>query len=344
MGPTLVTYGETMLRLNPADAGQRVVDAAGFTARAGGSESNVAVSLARLGMRTRHLTRLPEGPLGDRVAGELAATGVDVSGIARGGSRVGVYWTETGIGPRPSTVLYDREGSAFAEGWASDYPAEVWDGAVGLHVSGITSALSAHCATELVKLVDSRPEGVKLSLDLNYRSALWRWVADEDTTVAEVMWDLASRADVLFANETDLRDCLGLDVDDTSTSEQLHQAALEVYARLPRLAHLVLSHRESPSASENRFGGMIFTRNAAGVIADVAQPRTVAPVVDRFGTGDAFAAGVLDGLLGGRGAASAVEFGVALAALCHTVAGDHSRFSRVDVERCAADASGRVIR
>lgn len=344
MGGTLVTYGETMLRLNPADAGERLVDATGFTARAGGSESNVAVALARLGMRSRHLTRLPAGSLGDRVVGELAAAGVDVSGIARGGSRVGLYWTETGSGPRPSTVLYDREGSAFAEGWASDYPSSVWDDAAGLHVSGITSALSAHCATELVKLVDSRPEGVKFSLDLNYRSALWRWVADEDTTVAEVMWDLASRADVLFANETDLRDCLGLDIDDESTPEQLDRAVQEVYRRLPRLAHLALSHRESLSASENRFGGMLFTRTDGGISAESAAPRTVVPVTDRFGTGDAFAAGVIDGLLGGRGPGAAVEFGVALAALCHTVSGDHSRFSRADVERCVADASGRVVR
>lgn len=336
---TVLTYGETMLRLFPASAGERLENAHSWRMEPGGSESNVAVALARLGVSSRHLTRLPPGPLGDRVVASLRAHGVDVSCVARGGARAGLYFTELGCGPRAASVLYDRDGSAFAEAGVGDYDLERAFEDVGrLHVSGITAALGSDPCATLLEVVDARPDGCALSVDLNHRATLW---TRRGTGAAEVMWPLVERAETLFANESDLADALGLTVPGPGDAAGYGEAAAACFERAPALARVVVSLRESASASSNRFGAVWLER---GADATVAEPRAVDPVADRVGTGDAFAAGVLEGLVAGRSAADALVRAVSLAALCHTVLGDASVFGASDIERLLSDAGGRIVR
>ncbi len=336
----VLTYGETMLRLFPDSQGERVESAHTWRMEPGGSESNVAVALARLGVPTRHLTRLPEGPLGDRVVASLRGSGVDVSCVSRGGERVGLYFTEPGCGPRAPGVHYDRDGSAFATAIAGDFDLRsAFEGVERLHVSGITAALGEGQLATLLAVVDARPEGCALSVDLNHRGTLW---ARCGVGAPEAMWPLVERAETLFANESDLADSLGLRVPGPSDPSGYRAAAQACFARSPGLARVVVSLRESFSASRNRFGGACFERGAEAPA--VAPPFEVETIVDRVGTGDAFAAGVLEGLIAGRPAAEVLERAVALAALCHTVAGDASRFGLRDVDRLLADRGGRVVR
>lgn len=337
---TVVTFGETMLRVFPASAGERLLDAREWRVEPGGAESNVAVALARLGVPARHVTRLPAGPLGDRVVEALRGPGVDVSAIARGGERVGVYFTELGCGPRAASVVYDRAGSAFAEAAAADFDLDAaFAGARRLHVSGITPALGEGPARTLAEVVAARPDGCALSLDLNFRSTLW---ARRGVAAADVMWPLVEQAGTLFANESDLADALGLPVADPSEPAGYAAAAAACFERAPRLERVVVSLRESESASRNRFGAAWFERGAG--VPVVAAPVEIDAVVDRVGTGDAFAAGVLEGLVAGRAAAETLARAVALAALCHTVLGDASRFGAADVDRFLADRGARVAR
>ena len=116
----ILTFGEIMLRLKTPEH-LRIVQADGFEASYGGAESNVAVSLANLGDDAAFLTKLPKNPVGDAAFNELRRYGVDTSRILRGGARLGIYFFEKGSDIRPTSVLYDRAGSALAEADADEF-------------------------------------------------------------------------------------------------------------------------------------------------------------------------------------------------------------------------------
>lgn len=337
---TVVTFGETMLRVFPASAGERLTSAHDWRVEPGGAESNVAVALARLGVPARHVTRLPAGSLGDRVIEALRGAGVDTGAIARGGERVGAYFTELGCGPRAASVVYDRAGSAFAEAGAGDFDlAAAFAGATRLHVTGITPALGESPARLLAEMVAARPEGCALSVDLNFRATLW---ARRGVAAPEAMWPLVAQAETVFANESDLADVLGLEAPGPAHPLGYAVAAAACFERARGLRRVVVSLRESESASRNRFGAAWFERDA--VAPTVAEPAGVDAIVDRVGTGDAFAAGVLEGIESGRPPAETLSRAVALAALCHTVLGDASRFGQADVDRYLRDTGSRIDR
>src|SRR4026207_1208787 len=114
MSATVITFGELMLRLGPPGF-ERLLQSPMLCATFGGGEANVAVSLAQFGLDRCYVTRLPAQALGDAAVRALRAEGVRTDGIVRGGSRMGIYFTETGASQRASTVLYDRANSSISE-------------------------------------------------------------------------------------------------------------------------------------------------------------------------------------------------------------------------------------
>jgi 2-dehydro-3-deoxygluconokinase len=112
--PKTVCFGEIMLRLSPPGF-ERLFQSPVLQATFGGGEANVAVSLAHFGLDSHYVTRVPANPVGDAAVRALRAEGVDVRHVLRGGSRLGIYFAETGASQRPSTVVYDRAHSAISE-------------------------------------------------------------------------------------------------------------------------------------------------------------------------------------------------------------------------------------
>src|SRR5438552_2773009 len=111
----VITFGETMIRLSPPNH-QRLESTDSLDFRVGGSESNTAVGLARLGRKVSWWSRLPNSPLGRRVAMDIGKWGVDTSNVLWTESgRVGVYFIEFGSPPRPHHVYYDRADSAISQ-------------------------------------------------------------------------------------------------------------------------------------------------------------------------------------------------------------------------------------
>ena len=143
MSATVITFGELMLRLGPPGF-ERLLQSPMLCATFGGGEANVAVSLAQFGLDSCYVTRLPANAIGDAAVRALRAEGVRTDGIVRGGSRMGIYFTETGASQRASTVLYDRANSSISElpPDAVDWD-RVMQGAAWFHVTGITPALGA---------------------------------------------------------------------------------------------------------------------------------------------------------------------------------------------------------
>jgi len=166
----LVTLGEVLLRLAvPAPA--RVETARQLDVQIGGAEANVAATVARLGLRTAWISALPAHTWGDRVIRELTAHGVDCAHVRRSeGARMGLYFLEYGVPPRPIRVLYDRRDSAFARLGADDIDWEPVRRARLVHLSGVTAGLGEGGRRLVRRAVE---EASALSFDVNYRTALW---------------------------------------------------------------------------------------------------------------------------------------------------------------------------
>jgi 2-dehydro-3-deoxygluconokinase len=341
MSATVITFGELMLRLG-SPGFERLLQSPMLCATFGGGEANVAVSLAQLGVDSRYVTRLPANAIGDAAIRALRAEGVSTEFIVRGGSRMGIYFTETGASQRASTVLYDRANSAISEipPDAVDWD-RVMNGAAWFHVTGITPALGDKAAAAtLASVAAAKRAGARISVDLNYRKKLWT-----QANAQKVMRPLMGDVDVVIANEEDLQCVLGIEVegaDVTSGSldvESYRRAAQRVTKDLgPPVIAITL--RESLSASDNGWSAVLWD----GKTLHQSQRYSVR-LVDRIGGGDSFAAGLIYGMITGRAHDAALRFAVAASALKQTIPGDFNRVSLAEVDALAGgDASGRVQR
>jgi 2-dehydro-3-deoxygluconokinase len=341
--PSTVCFGEIMLRLSPPGF-ERLFQTPMLQASFGGGEANVAVSLAQFGVDSAYVTALPANPVGDAALRSLRAEGVNVEHVVRGGSRLGLYYAETGASQRASAVVYDRAHSAISELQPGSVPwHDVFDGARWFHWTGITPALSelaAACTREA--LVAARRAGLRVSVDLNYRSKLW-----SEHEAQQTMRPLIENADLLVANEEDLQSVLGVAVRgvDVTTATLDVDAYREAAIRVTRefgVSQVAITLRESLSASDNAWSAVLFDAPSRRFYQS---QRYVIRLVDRIGGGDSFAAGLIYGALTGRELDSALRFAVAASALKQTIPGDFNRVSLAEVDRLlAGDASGRVQR
>jgi 2-dehydro-3-deoxygluconokinase len=341
--PVVVTLGEIMLRLR-SPGHERLLQSNLLEATFGGGEANVAVSLAQWGVAARFVTALPDGPLGDAAISQLRGLGVDVSRVIRRPGRLGIYFLEAGAAQRASAVVYDRDGSAFALAGPDefDWPL-ILAGASWFHVSGITPALSASAAeVALAGITAARAAGLGTSVDLNYRAKLWRY----GKAAAQVMRALMEHTDVVIGNEEDCQKALGLEVPVDVTAGHLDHAAYErltasVLDAFPSLSAVAITLRESRGADINGWSACL--RDGEGF--RVGNAYDILDIVDRVGTGDAFAAGLIYGRLHGLTAAEGLDFAIAAGCLKHSIPGDFNRVTAAEVQRLAAgDASGRVSR
>ena len=338
----IATFGEIMLRLSPPGR-ERLFQSPRLGATFGGAEANVAVSLALLGHRSRWISVVPANPAGEAALGELRRHGVDVGAVVRAGRRLGIYFAETGADARPSRVVYDREGSGLAEAKPGDIDwARALDGMAWLHVSGITPAVSASAAALTLEAIRAaRAKGLTVSIDLNYRAKLWKY----GRPAPEVMRELAGQASLVIGNEEDCQKALGIAGPDpgrgTVEAAAYEKLTAEVMAAFPAVDRVAVTLRESRGADWNVWSAVMRTRRAflRGPSYDI---RTV---VDRIGTGDAFAAGLIHGLAGGQEDAAALDFAVAAAALKHAIPGDWNLSTEREIlDLAAGDRSGRVQR
>lgn len=338
-----VCFGEIMLRLSPPGF-ERFFQSPTLQASFGGGEANVAVSLAHFGVESHYVTRVPANPVGDAAVRALRAEGVRVDHIVRGGSRLGIYFAETGASQRASVVVYDRAHSAVSELGPGVVPwPEVLAGADWLHVTGITPALGSTAAGTTREAVEAaRQAGAKVSVDLNFRRKLWT-----EREAQAVMRPLMASVDLVIANEEDLQAVLDIEVPRSDVTggaldlDGYRSAAARVRAEFG-VAMVAVTLRESVSASDNAWSALL-VEGGSGQIHH--SQRYDVRLVDRIGGGDSFAAGLIYGLGTGRTPEQALRFAVAASALKQTIPGDFNRVSVDEVERLAGgDASGRVQR
>ncbi|CAG0955095.1 MAG: sugar kinase [Anaerolinea sp.] len=307
----VITFGETMLRLTPPGL-QRLESAVQFEAHVGGSESNVAVGLARLGLRVAWLSRLTLNPLGRQIAAALRAQGVDTSLVIwTEQDRVGLYFLEEGKAPRGSQVLYDRAHSALSRITPADLPPDLFVAGRSrvLHLSGITPALSPNAAqTARTAAQQAREAGWLVSFDLNYRANLW-----SATTAAQGLESLIQNAHVIYLPLRDAALLYGMPPEPEKTLVGLQ-------ARFPgKIIVLTLGGRGAAAIQPS--GDPVF------------HPGFEAEEVGRVGGGDAFVAGFLFAYLQSQELTQALQWGNAAAAFKYSIPGDMPLFSRAELEK-----------
>ncbi len=341
----IVTFGEVMLRLK-SPGHERLLQSPSLEASFGGGEANVAVSLAQFGLECAFVTALPANPIGDACAAFLRGKGVETSLIVRTGERIGLYYLEAGANQRPSKVIYDRTHSAIMDlsPAAFDWD-KIFEGAGWFHVTGITPALSAATAVmALTAMKTARAKGITVSCDYNFRKNLWKY----GKTAAEVMPELARHADVGIANEEDCQLALGITFD---TDSGIESGAMEadryrglcrrVLDAFPNLKYQAITLRESRNADWNNWSACLDN----GQEFLLSRRYEVTDIVDRVGTGDAFAAGLIYGLYSGMPDCDALEFATAASCLKHSIPGDINFCAVDEVQKLlSGGVSGRIQR
>jgi len=341
MSKKVVTLGEIMLRLSTPDF-KRFIQADSLEVTYGGGEANVAAALCNYGLNGTFVTKVPDNPIGQSAINHLRRFGVDTQFIVRGGDRLGIYFLETGASMRASQVIYDRSGASIAEAKDSEFDFEqILKDAVWFHTTGITPALSdtaAHLAETALKAAKSR--GITTSIDLNYRKKLW-----SKEKAREVMTKLCQYVDICIGNEEDADTTLGFKAahTDVTKGELNLEGFKEVFKQMKEKFGFKLiasSLRESHSASDNGWSALVYDGNEF-----YHTKQYDIRIIDRVGSGDSFASGLIYGLISGMSMKDAAEFGVAASALKHTIPGDMNHATLKEVqELMKGDGSGRVQR
>ncbi len=324
----VVTFGEAMLRLSPPHFG-RLEQTHSLDVEIGGSELNVAVGVARLGLNAAWISKLPNNPLGRMVRNRARELGVDVSQVIFSDQgRQGLYFVEYGAAPRASSVLYDRGNSAIS----LIKPEEVdWKKILSkaklFHVSGITPALSPSAAeTTALAMKTAKEVGCLVSYDLNYRKKLWT-----PAQARSCQEPLMKLVDILTTTEEDTGVVFGI-------REENYQKVAETLAKTFGFKAVAITLREDISVWKNNWTAIAYADGK------IYTDRTyTVEIVDRVGAGDSFTAGFIYGYLTGD-AEKGVKYGNALAALKHSMPGDFNWSTLEEVEAQIKGAGLRISR
>jgi len=330
MTGAIACFGEAVLRLG-TPRGELLLAAPRLEAHLGGAEVNVAAALAALGHPARLVSVLPDGSVGDAALAVLRGYGLDLSACRRGPGRMGLYYLEPETPCTSAQVTYDREGSAFARMQAEEWDwARALNGCDWLHLSGVTPALNEQCAAAaLAAARHARGAGLKVSFDGNWRGRLWQqWPSDPPAILAGIV----EQACVLFGNHKDAAVLLQREFDGHGV-ERRRAAAVALFDRFPGLELIASTARTVVTPDHHAIAGRIDTRDQVYQCDPVA----IRPVIDRIGGGDAFAAGVIDGLRRSVPCEEALRTGLALAGIKHGLAGDCARVSRAMLDAARFD-------
>ncbi len=351
----IVALGEVMLRLDPGE--ERISSARSFRAWEGGGEYNVARGLRHcFAQRAAVVTALADNQIGRLIEDLMRQGGVDLSwlrwvpydGIGRS-VRNGLNFTERGFGPRAAVGCSDRANSAASQMKVGDVN---WDdlfvdrGVRWFHTGAIFSALSSttsDVAEEAMRA--ARRSGAVVSYDVNVRASLWGDAAGNARAV-DVNRLLISLSDVVFGNEKNFVEALGIDVPRAQSSDEASWASGDVAAlgavasAFPNLRVIASTVRTIHSASRNDWGGVCWADGV--VISSDVMPSL--EILDRVGGGDAFAAGLIFGLLEGMPADEALRYGVAHGAVAMSTPGDSSMATLEEVRRLVDGGSARMVR
>lgn len=316
--PGLVTIGETMGLLTSTEYGS-LRSARSLNLGVAGAESNVAIGVRRLGHAVTWIGRIGDDEIGDLVESTLRGEGLDLQ-IGRDPVRPTGLMLKSRRTTSITRVTYYRSGSAASGLCPADLPLELIASARILHVTGITPALSGSCRKTVARAMEhARAQNTLVSLDLNYRAALW-----SQDAARPVLCELAGLADILFAGHDEAELLLG-----PTAGRSPAKVAADLAVLGPAEAVLKCGAAGAVAWADDR------------VIEAAAVP---VRAVDPVGAGDAFVAGYLAGILDGATPEERLTLGALTGAFAVTVSGDWEGAPTRRELDLLARADGTVVR
>ncbi|MEP2056885.1 MAG: sugar kinase [Maribacter litoralis] len=331
----IITFGEVLMRISPR-GNKKFVQSNIVEFYFGGTELNVGISISNFGGKVKHITAVSDDFIGDTAMTYIQKFGVDTSAIVKSKRPLGVYFLEVGAVIRPSMISYNRSHSAFSEieplkvNWETALKNGEW-----MHWTGITPALSQG-AYDLLKegLKLAREKGMAVSADPTYRSGLWQYGQDPK----EALIELLHYSTIFIGGVNEINEVLGTDYG--YENDDFIKASKQLIQEFPSIEKVFDKIRTSLNSSWHKIRARMWNGKEFRETEDI----DITHIVDRIGTGDAFAAGLIYGLQQ-YDDYKAMEFASAACALKHTYEGDVNFATVSEVNNIiAGNLTGRLVR
>lgn len=331
-----VAFGDLLLRMSTLN-GARFTQANELRIHVGAAEANVCVLLSQLGIKTSYITRVPDNALAQLALNELQKYKVDTSDCVLGGDRIGLYFLEPGNQVRQSQVIYDRDNSGFSTiGLNQVNWDKAFEGATHFHWSGTSPGISYEASLACKEgIAAAFDKGLTISSDFNYRSKIWRY----GKSPAEIMPPLLEYSTITVADLDSVEIYYGIKTDkNTSDADRFQRAYSLLKLKMPHLKTLAMSFRKSEGQSHLYSAMLMHEDNLYE-----SKQHPIHLVTDQVGSGDAFTAGLLYGLMNQLSAQESIEWATACGVLKQSVNGDFAITSIEEINHFLVNGTSNRI-
>lgn len=313
----VLSFGEILLRICP-DMGIDWVAQGQLPFYVGGAELNVATALALWGLPSTYLSAMPKNAITEGIAQHLEEKSIDLQRLLWQGERIGIYYLPQGKDVKNAGVVYDRAGSSFATLKKSDLDWDaLFDGVSWFHFSAICPAINQEIADICLAAVKAaKQKGITVSLDLNYRSKLWKYGQEP----IAIMPALAAYCDVIMGNIWAAHQMLGTSLATTfkepqpsypkeALLAQAQQTSEEICAQYTHCRYVANTFRFDHQEKGIRYYTSLYAQDELLVSNEYLSES----IVDKVGSGDCFMAGLIYGLYQQEDARDTLAFATAAA-------------------------------
>jgi 2-dehydro-3-deoxygluconokinase len=296
----VITFGEAMAMFI-ADRPGALHEVDQFTRELAGAETNVAIGLARLGLRAGWVSKVGHDAFGKFIIERLKNENVDIRHVLIDPHHPTGFQLKSKVTEGDPEVQYFRKGSAASHLSIEDFNEEYFLSAKHLHMTGIPLALSEQArAFATHALFFMKHNGIRVSFDPNLRPSLW-----------------ASQQEMI---------------------DEINKAAIQADCVLPGIGEgEILTGYKDPRDIASFYldkgvGLVIIKLGEAGAFYKTPFEEGTVPgfkvqkVIDTVGAGDGFAVGVISGLVQGESIRDAVLRGNAIGALAVQAPGDNDGY------------------
>ncbi|QVY64372.1 sugar kinase [Polaribacter sp. Q13] len=331
----IITFGEVLMRISPS-GNKKFIQSNQVEFYFGGTELNVGISVANFGQDVKHISCVSDDFIGDTAISFLRKFDVSTSAIIRSSRPLGVYFLEVGAVMRASSISYNRSHSSFSEiqpemvDWEKSLEKGKW-----FHWTGITPALCEGGYETLKEgLILAQKKGMGISADPTYRSGLWKWGGDS----REVLSELVNYSTIFIGGVNEINELL--DTSFSYSNEDFIEASKQLMEKYPTIEKVFDKIRTSINSSWHKIRARMWNGKEFKETLDL----DITHIIDRIGTGDAFAAGIIHGLQKFDDY-KAMEFGSAACAIKHTYLGDINYANEKEVMNILeGNTTGRLLR
>lgn len=328
----VISFGELILRIS-LDQGKSWLKNKQFPFFLGGAELNVIRALALWGTPTGYVTALPNNNFANQIIGSIKAEGIDVSAIQRLGNKVSLYYLVSGEDLKSAEVIYDRQNSSFSElrtgriNWD-----KVFQGVSIFHFSAISPAISLELAKICEEaLMEAKKRDIMVSVDLNYRRQLWKYVISP----IEVMSTLMKYCSTAMGNIWAMEDMLGIPIDyqelnredKVSCWQMASKSSEELIRRFPNCKTVANTFRFKREDGIH-YHSCLYTNDELYGSKEYFSKK----VIDMAGSGDCYMAGLLYGIYNDMPWQQTVNFATKAAFSKLFVSADATNLNKKEIE------------